>query len=75
MPIVGGYKYCAKRDTSYNYLTVLKPTKENGNYVCKNSTMTKLCGTNANSYQHVFCIPAASECPLTKIGFSENGVL
>lgn len=50
MPIVGGYKYCAKRDTSYNYLTVLKPTKENDNYVCKNAKMTKLCGTNAHAY-------------------------
>lgn len=50
MPIINGYKYCAKRDKSYNYLTVLKPTKENDDYVCKNKTMSKLCGNNTNTF-------------------------
>jgi hypothetical protein len=76
MPNVGGYKYCAKRDTAYNYLTALKPTKSAaGKWECKDSKMSKLCGTDANKLEHVFCIPSSSDCPLTKISFSDNGIL
>jgi len=57
-------------------LTVLKPTKSAaGSYECKDAKMTKLCGADKNKFEHVFCIPTASDCPLTHISFTDNGVL
>ncbi len=74
LPTVGGVRYCAKRDTSYNFLTVLKPTNNTatGSYECKDPKMSKMCGGNVNKYEHVFCIPASSVCPITKIKFDLN---
>lgn len=37
--------------------------------------MSKLCGTDANKLEHVFCVPPTSVCPITKISFTENGVV
>lgn len=37
--------------------------------------MTKLCGADKNNFEHVFCIPSTSDCPLTKVSFSSNGLL
>lgn len=68
MKRVGGKLYCAKRDTAYTYLTSMKPTKDkDGNYECKDATMSHLCGTKLNKFEHVFCIPAASKCPITDV--------
>jgi len=48
LPTVGGVRYCAKRDASYNFLTVLKPTNntQTGSYECKDPKMSKICGGN-----------------------------
>lgn len=74
LPTVGGVRYCAKRDTSYNFLTVMKPTNNTatGSYECTDPKMNKLCGGDQNLFEHVFCIPAASDCPITTISFDMN---
>ena len=65
--------YCAKRDTAYTYLTSTKPTtNKNGDYECMDASMGKLCGTSANKFEHVFCIPTASECPITKVSVADG---
>jgi len=65
MEVVGGYRYCAKRDNSYNYLTLEKPSNvTNGDsweWQCSSSSkFTKLCGTSQERYRYVSCIPATS---------------
>jgi len=74
MPIVNGYKYCAKRDTAYNFLTIQKPTNNtlsdgNVSYSCSDDKMSKMCGDDTNKFTDVFCIPSTSECPMRSIKF------
>ena len=49
MPVVGGYRYCAKRETSYNYFSANKPSNvtegESWKWKCDtDSKFPKLCG-------------------------------
>ena len=74
--IINGQTYCAKRESSYNYLTMQKPknlTDSNNatiGYTCLDFTFTKMCGTNNDTYDMVNCIPPNAECPFTKFSFN-----
>lgn len=77
-PVINGFKYCEKRDSSYTFLTMLKPTKKldkAGNlidYQCNDSKMSKLCGDKTMPFNRVSCIPASSNCPVTRVEFDLN---
>lgn len=72
LPIVNGKKLCAFIDSSYNSLNIQKPTRENNDWTCKNSTVPQLCGYASLSIQHVNCIPKEAKCPLTHVEYDTN---
>jgi hypothetical protein len=70
---------CIKRDNSYDFLDLTKPVVDSSNrLVCENAE-TKLCladtsATSVNQAQ-VFCIPSASDCPVTSITYPANALV
>ena len=57
LSIVGGKKFCAKRDDTWNYATALHPIlNEDKKYECKDEKMTQLCG-DADIPINLICIP------------------
>lgn len=71
LPVVNGKKLCAFIDTSYNSLTMDKPTRVNNTWVCNASDpdTSQLCGTNDLPISKVNCIPKESRCPLTQVKY------
>ena len=69
---------CVKRDDSYNYLDLTKPSFDEEDDVLECADGYRLCGTptvqnlTAQDLENMFCIPNSGECPITDIAFAVN---
>ena len=71
--VINKHKFCAYRDDSYQ----LKDISHVGEDKKCNMTskFTKLCGNTAGKVEEIYCIPAASRCPLTSVRYSTQGLI
>lgn len=75
LPVVNGKKYCAYRDTDYDFLQIKKPVKQDtGKWACNHTSYSHLCGSQDLPGNQLYCIPSTSKCPITSVRMS-NGTL
>lgn len=75
LQVINNIIYCAKRDASYNLLTIEKPSRSTDDeWSCASGKNKKLCGNpGAATNERLICIPTDSECPVTHVTFDARG--